>query len=319
MNQALTRFLTRYVLGFAMVWILVSLAVTAQVLYPGFFDIGNIKNLLAQTAPEGVIAVAMTFVIIGGSFDLSAGAILSLAGTLFASMAVHDISLIVAGIISILIAGLAGLCSGIAVTRFRVNSFIATLGTASIFSGATLLYSHSAPFSPGTGLGTLGLGSALGVPIAVLILAAVALVGGLVLHGTVYGRSVFVIGGNSDAARLAGLRVGTIRGGTFVISGVCAGLAGIILASRTGVGQAGMDDTAALNTITMVVVGGTSLFGGEGAMWRTATGVLLIGVVNNLFDSMALSSGLRLIVTGGVVIAAVAVDAYTRHRRAGTA
>jgi ribose/xylose/arabinose/galactoside ABC-type transport system permease subunit len=309
-----------YVLRFSTAWTLIGLIVIARVAYSGFLAPANIRNILDQKSPEAIIAVAMTFVIIGGAFDLSVAATLSLAGTVFADLTVHGFALAPAVILSLCVGMVVGACNGFVVTVFRVNSFIATLGSASIIAGLTLIFSNSTAIQPTSGnFGDIGLTSVAGVPVPIVILVVTVALGAVVLHQTVFGRSVFMIGGNSEASRLAGARVNLVRASTFVVAGLCAALAGIILASQTGVGQGSMDDPASLNAITMVVVGGTSLFGGEGAMWRTVAGILILGIIANLFESLAVSAGVQEVVTGGIVIVAVAVDAYARYRRTGGA
>jgi ribose transport system permease protein len=136
-----------------------------------------------------------------------------------------------------------------------------------------------------------------------------------VLAKTVYGRSIYAIGGNNEAARLSGLRVDLLRGSTYVLSAMCSGLGGMILASRLAVGQADMGSTIALDAIAIVVIGGTSLLGGEGAIWRTAIGLLIIAILTNIFDSLAVSTNYQLVVKGTIVVAAVAWDLYARSLR----
>jgi ribose transport system permease protein len=131
----------------------------------------------------------------------------------------------------------------------------------------------------------------------------------------VYGRSIYAIGGNDEAARLAGLRVDVLRGSTYVITGLCSAIGGMILASRLGVGQADMGANVALDSIAIVVIGGTSLLGGEGAMWRTAVGLLIIATLTNIFDSLAISNNYQLVVKGAIVIGAVALDIFARSRQ----
>jgi ribose transport system permease protein len=184
-----------------------------------------------------------------------------------------------------------------------------------VFGGIAFLYSDSQPFIvTDPAFTALGRASWLGLPIAVWVLAGVLTAGGLVLSRTVYGRSLYVVGGNDEAARLAGLRVGALRASTYVIVAACAALAGMIIASRLSVGQADIGRTVALDAIAVVVIGGTSLFGGEGAMWRTAVGLLILAVLTNLFDSLAVDTNVQSIVKGAIVVAAVSLDALARRR-----
>ena len=141
------------------------------------------------------------------------------------------------------------------------------------------------------------------------------IVGGVVLAKSVYGQSIYAIGGNNEAARLSGLRVDLLRGSTYVLSAMCSGIGGMILASRLGVGQADMGANIALDAIAIVVIGGTSLLGGEGAMWRTAIGLLIIATLTNVFDSLAISTNYQLVAKGMIVIGAVALDIFSRSLR----
>jgi ribose transport system permease protein len=152
------------------------------------------------------------------------------------------------------------------------------------------------------------------LPISVWLLIATFLVGGFVLHRSVYGRTLYATGGNPEAARLAGLRVNLARGSTYVWTGGLAALGGAILSSRLSTGEANMGSDVPLDAIAIVVSGGTSLLGGEGAMWRTGVGVHIIASLTNVFNAMAINSNWQLVVKGCVVVAAVALDIYARSR-----
>jgi len=301
-------------LRYSIVWALVILAVVTNFLYPGFFEIANLRNILSQNAPVGLVAIGMTFVLIAGGFDLSVAAIFALAGVLFAQFTV-DMPLGFAIILALGVGGLAGAVNGLIITKLQVNPFVATLGTASVFGGlAYIVCDSTAVFVEKESFTFLGSGEFLGVPVSILIFVGVFLVGSLVLAKTVYGRSVYAVGGNDEAARLAGIRVGLIRFSTYMLTGVCAALAGMIISSRTGVGSPTVGASITLDAIAMVIIGGTSLLGGEGAMWRTAVGLLILATINNLFDSLALDSSVQALVKGTIVVSAVALDSYTRRR-----
>jgi ribose transport system permease protein len=302
-------------LRFVMVWVMIALAIFASILYPGFFDIGNIENILSQNAPVGLVAIGMTFVIIAGGFDLSVAAMLSAGGVAFAEFS-NQMPIGIAALLVILLGVVAGAINGIIITRLRVNAFIATLGTASLYAGATSLYCHNYPVTAkNQNFGWLGRGELIGIPVSILVLAVVLGLGALVLAKTVYGRSVYAVGGNNEAARLSGMRVDMIRGSTFVLTGVCAVIAGMIVASVTGVGQPEQEASITLNSIAIVIIGGTSLLGGEGAMWRTLVGLLIFGTINNLFNSLAWPTATQQIVLGAIVLLACSLDAFTRYRK----
>lgn len=307
--------LRKSLVQYGMVWALIILLIVATILYPRFFDITNIKNILSQNASVGIVAVGMTFVIIGGGFDLSVGAIFALGAVLFASFADSAGLWPAAGIV-LVVAVVCGIINGLIVTRMKVNPFIATLGSGSIFGGCAYIFSKSAPQTPDNfDFQNLGVGRMLDWPIPIWLLVLAFALGAFVLIKSVYGRSIYAIGGNSEAARLSGMRVDLLRGSTYVISAVCSGIGGMILASRLGVGQADMGANVSLDAIAIVVIGGTSLMGGEGAMWRTAVGLLILATLSNVFDSLAISANYQLLTKGAIVILAVALDVFTRSRR----
>lgn len=300
---------------FGLVGAFLLLVVIAQWVHPGFLTWTNIRLILSQNAPLGIIAVGMTFVMISGGFDLSVGAVYAFAATMFAKVA-NAVGFVAGGAEALLLGLVCGLVNGLLVAVFRVNPFVATLGTASIFSGAAYVYSNSQPFTAqDPSFFFLGQSAMGPLPVAVWILSAVVLVGGFTLSRTLYGQAIYAVGGNETAARLAGLRVGLVRISAFAVVGVLSALAGMIQASRLGVGQADIGATMPLDAIAVVVIGGTSLFGGEGSVWRTVLGLLFVGAITNLFYSMAVDSNIQLIAKGSLVIAAVGLDVWSRSRR----
>jgi ribose transport system permease protein len=313
--EALPSAIRTYGIRFAMVWVLIALSIVSDILYPGFFAIGNVRDILTQNAPEGLVALGMTFVIIAGGFDLSVAATYAAAGVAFASFSSH-MPVGVALILALLVGVVAGCINGVIITRLRVNPFVATLGTSSVFAGLALMYSHSEPVVPTkTSFGTMDATNIAGIPSSIVIFFGAFIIGSLILSKSVFGRSIYAVGGNAEAARLAGIRVERIRFVTYVITGLCAAVAGAIIASRTGVGQADIGTNVTLDSIAMVIIGGTSLLGGEGAMWRTLVGLLILATINNLFDSLALSTALQELVKGAIVVGAVALDSRIRNRR----
>jgi ribose transport system permease protein len=296
-----------------MVWLLIALILFCRILYPGFLDRDNLFNILSQNVQVGLIALGMTYVIIGGGFDLSVGAIYAAGATIYA-MEAKEFSLPIAALIALASGFAAGLTNGLIITRLKVSPFIATLGTASVFGGAAFLYSHSAPvIVDESHFQALGAGKLFDVPISLYLLAIAYGLGGLVLSKTVYGRSLYAVGGNPEAARLAGLRVDLLKISSYAIAGLLSALSGMIIASRLGVGQPDISGTMSLDAIAVVIIGGTSLFGGAGAVWRTAVGLLLLAVLTNIFDALALDSNFQSVIKGVIVIGAVALDASSRQ------
>jgi ribose transport system permease protein len=313
-GERLRRSLPLLFLNWGMVFVLLALIGVARATYSGFFVKQNLLNILSQNANTGIVAVGMTFVIIAGGFDLSVGAIYAVGATLFASVSTHHS--VVLGAFVGLAAGLAaGVVNGLLVTRFRVNPFVATLGSASAFSGAILIYSHSSPYVVDRSSFTwLGSGKAGTIPVSIFVALAIFLLGGILLSRSIYGRHIYAIGGNDQAARLSGLRVDLIRASSYMMSGLLAALGGMMNASRLGVGQGNVGSTTALDAIAVVVIGGTSLTGGEGAMWRTGVGLLTLAVLTNIFFSLSIDPNWQLVIKGGIIVGAVAIDVALRRR-----
>lgn len=208
-----------------------------------------------------------------------------------------------------------GLANGLLVARFNINPFVATLGSASVISGIAYIYSNSAPFIVSDkSFQSLANSRTLGIPTPILILVLTFVVGGVVLAKTTIGRNIQAVGGNVEAAWLSGLRVPALTAGVYVLTGGFSAFAGMIDASRLAVGQADMGANMALDAIAIVVVGGTSLRGGEGAMWRSLVGLLILATLTNVFYSLNVSQHWQLIAKGLIVIAAVALDAAVRRK-----
>ena len=313
-NHDRRQMLVRLLLRNIMVVVLIVLLIISQILYPRFFHIDNIYNILSQNAPVGIIAVGMTFVMIAGGFDLSVGALYALGAVFYATQAQNH-PLFLAAALTIILGMAAGLSTGLVVTRLKVNPFVATLGMSSVLGGAAFLYSNSMPIMVhDPQFNFLGGGRWLGVPVSVYLLVTVFVVGGYVLAKTVYGRSLYAVGGNFEAARLAGIRVDLLRTSTYVLVGALSVVGGMIMASRLTMGQANIGANIALDAIAITVIGGTSLFGGTGAVWRTAVGLIILATLTNLFDSLALDSNIQSVVKGLIIIGAVSLDAVTRSR-----
>ncbi|MFJ6215584.1 ABC transporter permease [Streptomyces sp. NPDC092296] len=305
-----------FVAKYGIVAVLLVLIAVATVLYPRFLSAANLRDILSQNAGVGIVAIGMTYVILARGFDLSVGSIYALGATVFAGFSVSG-NPIVAGIVALLIGTGVGLVNGLLVTRLKVNPFVATLGSSSAISGLAFIYSHSAPFVVGKpDFQMLGLSSLGTVPTPALIFIVLAVAAGLVLSRTNLGRNIYAVGGNPEASRLSGLRVPVLVGGTYVLTGLLATLAGMIDASRLGVGQADVGGTVALDAIAVVVIGGTSLLGGEGAIWRTVVGLFILATLTNMFYSLNVSQNWQLIAKGVIVVAAVAMDGLLRSRRA---
>jgi ribose transport system permease protein len=276
----------------------------------------NLLNILDQFAPAGIIACAQTLVIIGGGFDLSVGAMFALAGVVAAQTAPHVGIWPGLGLGVLMGVGL-GLVNAFLITVIRMNAFIATLassfmfyGLGQVMTGGGLVTVNDPAFQ------TLGNGAFAGVKYSVWLLLAVILVAGLLLKRATVGRHICAVGGNAEAARLSGIRVNRVRALTFALSGMAAGIAGVLYASRISQGQANSGNDYTLMTIAAVVIGGTSILGGEGAVWKTALGVLLLALIGNGFNLLNINPTYQQIVQGGIIVIAVAIDTLSRRAEA---
>ena len=264
---------------------LVAVCIVGVVRHESFLAIANISNVLRQNSMLGFIALGMTFVILTGGIDLSVGALLAVAGVVAALLAPHGALVAVAGGIG---AGTTlGVVNGLLITKARIQPFIVTLAMLVAARGAALAVTAEQDVSIGaaaTGLTWIGRGSIgpVTTPIALLVIAYAA--GAFVLRYTTFGRHLFAIGDNQDAARLMGLRVDRAVTGAYALSGALAGLAGVVLAARLGAGQPVAGTGWELDAIAAVVVGGTLLTGGQGGAGSTLIGVLLFGAIFNLFN-----------------------------------
>jgi ribose transport system permease protein len=279
-----------------------------------FLSSPNLKNLTSQWAPAGIMAVGVTYVIIAGGLDLSFAATFSLCAIVAAylgSTGNYDpwICFLAAAVAGALI----GVINGVLVTVVGINSFIATLGVSFALSSVSQILTSNVPYVVDRiDFLTLGTGTFLGIPYPSWILLAFLVVGGVVLARTVYGTSVYAVGANLETSRLSGIRVRTTIASTFVLAGFCAGVAGAITSSQLGSAQGNLDPTILFDVITIVILGGTSLTGGAGAMWRTAVGLAIIASLSNAFNLLDIDPNYQALAKGGMLIAALALDSYGR-------
>lgn len=300
---------------YVVVGVLVALFVGLSIASDAFLTSSNLLTIVEQVAVVGIIACGMTIVLIGGGFDLSVGAIYAVAGIVAAKLApsLGAPAALLAGALS---GAVLGAVNGLLVTVGRINSFIATIASAIVIRGIAVAITGGFLISVGEpGFQALGSDEILGVNCSIWAFAVFAALCALLLSRTMFGRLVYAVGGNPEAARMSGVRVGVIRAATFSISGFAAGLAGIIAASRVAQGQADVGATLPLDAIAAVAIGGTSIMGGEGAVWRTVVGVLLLELMTNGFTLLGVETAYRSIAVAALIIAAVGADALLRGRR----
>lgn len=290
---------------------LIILVVVIGTISPQFRTVNNIFSLLRQSSVNGLIAFGMTFVILTGGIDLSVGAVLALSTVFAASMISAGVPVPVAMLISLIIGIVLGLISGFLVSKGRLQPFIATLVTMTIYRGITMIYTNGKPIS---NLGNseflkfIGRGEFLGIPVPVWILLVTFLIFFFLLKKTVLGRKIYAVGSNQKAAAIAGVNINKIKLFVYSVSGFMSALAGIILLSRLGSAQPVLGIGYELDAIAAVALGGTSLSGGRGRFYGTLIGVLIIAVLNNGLNILGVSSYYQDVAKGIVILIAVLSD-----------
>jgi inositol transport system permease protein len=311
-----------------LIFLLLLMAVFA-ILEPRFLSSVNLFNVMRQVSITGLLAIGMTFVILTAGIDLSVGSLLAFAGLVAAAVAkggmqdrftVGDNTIgygwPAAALAAIAVGLVGGLLQGVAITRLKVPAFVVTLGGMSVFRGAALLFAAGGPISGFEPSFTWwGQGKIFSVPVPVIIFLFAALVAHIVLSYTRFGRRIYAVGGNPEAARLAGLNVSAIIRSVYIIMGFFAGLGAFVLSARLNSAEAVAGTGYELTVIASVVIGGTSLFGGSGSIFGTVVGSLLIGVLLNGLVLMNVNSYIQQIIIGVIIVLAVAFDTFAKSRR----
>lgn len=301
---------------FGLVLALIVLVIVLSLLSDRFLTTSNTLNVLKQISVNAIIACGMTVVIIGAGIDLSVGSLLALTGVLGAGLATGVVSPSMAMAATLGAGALIGAFNGVFVGYSRVAPFIVTLAGLTIFRGLALAFTDGKPIS---GLPQayfdIGYGSFLGLPTPVWIMVGFILVTHFLLRFTSFGRSVYAIGGNEEAARLSGIPVRRVQMLTYAYSGLAAALAAIVLTGRLNSAQPSAGVMFELDAIAAVVVGGTSLFGGRGGVFGTLVGALIIGVINNGMNLLNVPGFYQQVVKGGVILAALLVERLLSTRR----
>ena len=286
---------------------LIGLITGFSVLSERFFTISNMLIVMRQTSIVAFLAVGMSFVILGAGIDLSVGSVLAFSGAVGAGVMQNG------GIFFGILAGLAlgtalGAFSGIVIIKLKIPSFIATLAMMAIARGGTLVYTDGRPI---TGLPSsfafLGRGYIGNVPFPIILMLIIFILAFIVLKLTRFGRYVYATGGNINAARASGIKVNNVIISTFAISGFLSGLTGMVLASRLNSAQPTAGMGYELDAIAAVVLGGTSLFGGEGELWGTLVGAFIMGILNNGLNMLNVSSFYQQVAKGIVILIAITV------------
>lgn len=301
---------------YGLVIVLVLMVIVLSLISETFFTVTNLINVLRQISINGIIALGMTFVILSAGIDLSVGSLVAVSGVIAGSILnVNPQLVLVAVVAGILASGFFGMISGIMVVKFDIPPFVATLAMMTIARGFALVYTDGRPYIlDSQGFKVIGQGYLGPIPIPVIILFITIIVMQVILNLTKFGRYVYAIGGNENAAKASGVSVGKTKLFVYTLSGLLTGLSGVILASRINSGQPAIGVSFEMDAIAAVVIGGTSLSGGVGSISGTILGFLIIGIINNGLNLLNVSSYYQLIVKGLIIAGAVILDQKTKKR-----
>jgi ribose transport system permease protein len=295
-------------LGLLVVFVAMSL------LAPSFLTFANMAILLRRVSIDGLFAVGMAFALIAGMFDLSMGSVAALAAILAISL--QPWGMVPACLVAILVSCAIGAFNGLLITKWKINALIATLAMSVAVKGAALAYTGSRPVHGQIPIFTkLGNGDLGPIPYVTLVFVVALLIGHHVLTRMQFGRNLFALGGNPDAARLSGVNVERHVSWVFVITGLMAGLGGVILASRLDYGSGIMAQDVALTAITADVIGGVSLAGAEGSMAGVLVGTVILAMLGNGMVLLGIPVNYQLTIKGLVLLLVVGLDAYMANQR----
>jgi ribose transport system permease protein len=287
-------------------------------LYTEFFlTFENIINIIFQIALNGIIAIGMTYLIISGELDLSVGSSVAFTGVVTVMLLRSELGLLPSILIGMLTGVLIGFVNGVLVIKVKINSIATTLGMMIFLRGLVYLLTGNKNIR-GTSetFKLIGSGEIFNIPYVVIIFIFLILVFGFLLANTIYGRNIYAIGGNSQASRLFGINVGKNKLIAFIITGFLASVSGIILASRLNVGSTQVGVDTLIDVLTIVILGGASLAGGEGSMFRTFQAALLIGIISNALQFLNIISHYHPIIKGLLLLGVLIIDAwYVKYRK----
>ena len=310
MGETAKGFDKKWIQTYMLIFIVIGLGVILSFISSNFLTVTNLLNVVRQIAVNGILAIGMTIVCLTGGIDLSVGSIVAFSGIIAAGL-LRDTScpIIVIVLAAIVVGAVCGLYNGYFVAYWNAAPFVVTLSMMTIARGLTYVYSDGRPISNlRTEFLTIGKGSIVGIPIPTLILAFVFILGSIMLSKLKFGRYVYAVGGNENAAMVSGINVKRIKMMVYVLSGIACGIAAIILTARVSAGLPQAGESYELDAIAATVIGGTSLSGGRGRLWGTIVGAVLLGIVNNGLDLLNVSSFYQQIVKGLIILGAILID-----------
>lgn len=280
-----------------------------------FFTVNNFLNISKQSSVMGILAIGQTMVIIAAGIDLAVGSVMALTGCITAVAIINGgVNPVVAVLIGVVCGVIVGSLIGLIITKIKVQDFIATLGSLTAIQGFALLTSGGLPISGlPKGLLVIGNGNVAKIPISFLVFVGVAIIGWVILKHTTFGRNVYALGGNREAAWVSGINVNFTKTLVYAFSGFCASIASIVMLGRLNSANALMGDGMELLSISAVVLGGTSLFGGAGSIGGTIIGVITMGTLSNGLNFLDISAFWQKVILGLVIITVVALDTFRRR------
>ena len=301
--------LTKLLRQFGLLFVILAIVIIMSIVSPVFLKPQNIINIIRQVSINGIIAVGMTCVILTGGIDLSVGSVVAITSVICGSFLAMGINWFVACISGVAISILFGLFNGYMISYVRFQPFIATLASMAIGRGIALAYSNGKPYPiKDPSFIAIGQGYFLGIPIPIILLVIVVAVGLITLKMTTFGRYIFAIGGNENAAKLSGVRTRRVKLTVYVISAICASIVGLILSARISSGQPTAGESYEMDAIAATAIGGTSMNGGLGSLVGTIEGFILLGLMTNSMNLLNINSFYRQIAKGLLIVVAVFLD-----------
>jgi ribose transport system permease protein len=293
----------------------VALCVIIGILTPNFLSLRNMLNLMRQCSIIGIIAMGMTFVIISGNFDISVGAICGLSGAVTMKLMTMGVPVAMAIAIALIVCTMVGTVNGISVAKIGIPSLIATMAMITIIKGSVLLVTGGYPISNPVPTYTVIAQSYIGfIPTPIIIFLFIIVIAQFVLTKTKFGSHIYAVGGNQAASRFSGINVDRHKILVFIISGFASGMAGIILSSRVAAATIVAGEGYELDAIASVVIGGTSVLGGEGSAVRSVLGVFLLAIIGNSFNLLGIDTKFQYIFRGIIILLAVGFDSYNKKK-----
>lgn len=297
--------------------VLLALFIISCMANENFLTPTNLKNVANQISVGTILAFSQTILIISGMLDLSSGSVLALAGVLSVSTYVKTESLILAFIVAIVVSVICNILNGLMVTKFNTPPFIATLAMMTMARGAALMYTKGQNIYQIGNYTVFGQGSSFGIPNPIIFLVITMIITGYVLKHTVFGRSVYAVGGNEEAANASGINVNSVKMKAYILNGIFVGIAGIIFMSRVNGGMPNGAVGYEFKALTAAVIGGTSFTGGIGTASGTLAGAFIVGFLDNIMVMVGVDSYLQQIVRGAIIALAVIYDIWAKTSKKG--